>query len=180
MLKYHWNSITITTNFQANNMVKMFKEQAPEIGGFDTETTGLHIILDKPFLFQFGWVNRKTLEGYTFVVDIERQPKLAKAVIKTWHELAKSLQRYFAHNIKYDLHMLTNIELPYLEENLSDTMFYIRYAHDALGPAEGGPPLGLKDYAAKYIDRNAKYHEQLLARERTDQAKMYNLKLKQV
>lgn len=179
MLKYHWNSVTITTNFQANSMVKMFKEQEPEIGGFDTETTGLHIILDKPFLFQFGWINRKTLEGYTFVVDLERQPKLARAVIKVWHELAASLHKYFAHNIKYDLHMLTNIELPYLKENLSDTMFYIRYAHDALGPAEGGPPLGLKDYAAKYIDRNAKYHEQLLARERTDQAKMYNLKLKQ-
>ena len=179
MLKYHWNSVTITTNFQANSMVKMFKEQEPEIGGFDTETTGLHIILDKPFLFQFGWINRKTLEGYTFVVDLERQPKLARAVIKVWHELATSLHKYFAHNIKYDLHMLTNIDLPYLHENLSDTMFYIRYAHDALGPAEGGPPLGLKDYAAKYIDRNAKYHEQLLARERTDQAKMYNLKLKQ-
>ena len=179
MLKYKWNNITITTNEQANEMVHLFQTLHPEIGGFDTETTGLHIILDKPFLFQFGWIIRERKEGWTFVVDIERQPNLAKQVIAVWHELAKTLKKYFAHNIKYDLHMMTNLGLPYLTENMSDTMFYIRYAHDALGPAEGGPPLALKDYAAKYIDRNAKYHEQLLSRERTEQAKMYNLKLKQ-
>ena len=179
MLKYKWHSTTITTNFQANKMIELFNEQHPQIGGFDTETTGLHIILDKPFLFQFGWLNRETKEGYTFVVDIERQPKLAKAVIQTWHLLAESLIKYFAHNVKFDLHMLTNIGLPYTKENLSDTLFYIRYAHDALGPSEGGPPLALKDYSAKYIDRNAKHHEKLLAKERTEQAKIYNNKLKQ-
>lgn len=179
MLKYHWNSTTITTNEQANEMIRLFNEQTPEKGGFDTETTGLHIILDKPFLFQFGWIVPELREGYTFVVDIERQPELAKQVITVWHTLAKTLKKYFAHNIKYDLHMMANLGMPYTNENVSDTMFYIRYAHDALGPAEGGPPLGLKDYAAKYIDRNAKFHEQLLARERTDQAKTYNLKLKQ-
>lgn len=179
MLQYHWNSMTIETNEQANLMLKLFKEQQPEIGGFDTETTGLHIILDKPFLFQFGWLDQKNKEGYTFAVDIEKQPKLAKAVITTWHSLAEKLKKYFAHNIKYDLHMLTNLGIPYTKENVSDTMFYIRYAHDALGPNEGGPPLALKDYAAKYIDPNAKMHEKLLERERTDWAKSYNLDLKQ-
>ena len=178
MLKYHWNNITIRTNQQANLMIKLFKEQQPEIGGFDTETTGLHIILDKPFLFQFGWLDQKNKEGYSFVVDIEKQPKLAHAVIQAWHKLAENLKYYFAHNIKFDLHMLTNLGLPYTKENVSDTMFYIRYAHDALGPNEGGPPLALKDYAAKYIDRNAKLHEKLLERERTDQAKTFNLDLK--
>ena len=48
-------------------------------------------------------------------------------------------------DVKFDLHMLANIGLPYTKENVSDTMFYIRYAHDALTPANGGPPLGLKD-----------------------------------
>ena len=56
-------------------------------------------------------------------------------------------------------------------------MFYIRYGHDALTPASGGPPMGLKDYSSKYIDGSAKYHEKLLLTERTSIAKEYNAKL---
>jgi DNA polymerase-1 len=74
--------------------------------------------------------------------------------------------------------MLANIGLPYTTENLSDTMFYIRYAHDNLTPANGGPPLKLKDYSAQFIDRNAKYHEHILDTEKTSIAKELNLKLK--
>ena len=74
--------------------------------------------------------------------------------------------------------MLENYGEPYRYENVSDTMFYIRYAHDALTPANGGPPLGLKEYANKYIDGNAKYHEKLLQNEKTDIVKELNSKLK--
>ena len=59
MLKYRWNLTHIATNQQANNMVKLFKEDPPSVCAFDTETTGLHIILDKPFLFKFGWISDK-------------------------------------------------------------------------------------------------------------------------
>ena len=118
------------------------------------------------------------MEGYAFSVDIERQPDLAKQVIKVWHKLVSGIDIYLGHNVKYDLHMLTNIGLPYTTENVSDTMFYVRYAHDALHQSEGGPPLGLKEYAAKYIDRNAKSHEKLLDQEKTDKAKEYNNMLK--
>ena len=45
-------------------------------------------------------------------------------------------------------------------------MFFIRYAHDALHVHEGGPPLALKEYAAKYIDRSAKTHEKLSDQEK--------------
>ena len=60
MLKYKWTFTTIHTNRQANACFRLFKQQAPEVAAFDTETTGLHIILDKPFLFQFGWINKQT------------------------------------------------------------------------------------------------------------------------
>ena len=178
MLQYHWNLTHIATNQQANDMVQLFKHTPPKVCAFDTETTGLHIVLDKPFLFQFGWLCPDCLEGYAFSVDLEKQPVLAKQVIKVWHKLVSEAQVYLGHNIKYDLNMLTNIGLPYTVENVSDTMFYIRYAHDALHISEGGPPLGLKEYAAKYIDRNAKSHERLLDQERTDKAKEYNNMLK--
>ncbi len=178
MLQYHWNLMHIATNQQANDMVQLYKHTSPDICAFDTETTGLHIILDKPFLFQFGWLCKDCMEGYAFSVDIERQPELAKRVIQVWHKLVSKAKVYVGHNVKYDLNMLTNIGLPYTEDNISDTMFYIRYAHDALHQAEGGPPLGLKEYATKYIDRNAKTHEKLLDQEKTDKAKEYNTMLK--
>lgn len=178
MLQYHWNLMHISTNQQANDMVKVFKHSPPDVCAFDTETTGLHIILDKPFLFQFGWLCTDCKEGYAFSVDLERQPDLAKQVIKVWHKLVESVKLYLGHNIKYDLHMLINIGLPYTKENVSDTMFFIRYAHDALHQSEGGPPLKLKDYAAKYIERSAKSHEKLLDQEKTDKAKEYNNMLK--
>lgn len=178
MLQYHWNLVHIVTNQQANDMVKLFKHSPPNVCAFDTETSGLHIILDKPFLFQFGWLCPDCMEGYAFAVDLEKQPELAKQVIKVWHKLVSKVEVYLGHNVKYDLHMMTNIGLPYTTENVSDTMFYIRYAHDALHQSEGGPPLGLKEYAAKYIDRSAKSHEKLLDQEKTDKAKEYNIMLK--
>ena len=178
MFKYHWNLTHICTNQQANAMVELVRKTSPNVGAFDTETTGLHIIFDKPFLFQFGWLCPNSLEGYAFAVDLERQPDLARQVIKIWHKLVSKFKIYLAHNVVYDLHMLQNIGLPYTVENLSDTQYYIRYAHDALQSSEGGPPLKLKDYGAKYIDRSVKTYEKVLDMERSSKAKEYNLMLK--
>jgi DNA polymerase-1 len=178
MLQLKWTSVTITTNKQANDMIKLFNEIKPKIGAMDTETTGLHIVKDRPFVYQFGFIHPTEYKGYTFAVDIERQPQLAKAVISAWQKLAATLELYLGHHIIFDLHMSENIGLPYTVENMSDTMFYIRYAHDAIATKNGGPPLGLKDYAAKYIDYKAKDHDRLLQAERSQIAKDLNLKLK--
>lgn len=178
MLQYQWDLQTIKTNQQANAMINLFNEIKPEVGAFDTETTGLHITNDTPFLFQFGFIHPTEPKGYTFVVDLEKQPELSKAVIKEWHKLAKTLKLYLGHNVKFDLHMLNNINLPYEEPNISDTMFWVRHAHNALTQANGGPPLALKEYAARYILASAKEHDKLLQLERSQIAKELNLKLK--
>ena len=179
MLKRQWTSTTITTNKQANDMVALFKKVRPRIGAIDTETNGLHIILSTPFLYQFGFIHPVEKKGYTFLVDIERQPLLSRAVIRVWQQLATQLQIYLGHHILFDLHMCENLGIPYRTENVSDTQFYIRYAHDALKPGEGGPPLGLKEYCTRYVDPAAKDHEKLLQQERSQIAKELNLKLKQ-
>ena len=182
MMQCLWKHITIKTQEQVSKLIALLKTVKPEIGAFDTETTGLHIINDKPFLFQFGFLvpckSKEQKRGYTFAVDIERQPNLAKEVIRIWHEYAKHLKVYLGHNVKFDLHMLYNLGLPYTTENVSDTQFYIRYAHDALHQEEGGPPLGLKEYATRYIDYNAKSHEKLLSAEKTEKVKIYHNALK--
>lgn len=178
MLKYQWTSLTISTSSDIKILKNIVNTIKPRFGAVDTETSGLHIINDKPFVVQFGFLDEPNRRGFTFAVDFEKTPIIANEALSYWTETAKNLQIYLGHNIKYDLHMLKNIGYEYKESNLSDTMFYIRYGHDALHPEEGGPPLGLKEYASRYIDPNAKLHEKLLDKEKSDKTKQYNNLLK--
>jgi DNA polymerase I len=180
MLKYQWEKLTISTSDDFTRLKNIVNTIKPTIGAFDTETDGLHIINCKPFLFQFGFLEPEKLRGFTFAVDLERTPELAKQVINYWHQEAIKLQIYAGQNIKFDLHMIANAGFPYKHNNLTDTTFYIRYAHDALHTDEGGPPLGLKEYATRYIDPKAKLHEHKLKKERTAIAKEYNNRLKRM
>lgn len=179
MLKYKWTSQTIYTHDDFKILQSIVNAVKPTIGAVDTETTGLHIILDKPFVVQFGFLDEANLEGFTFAIDLEATSKeFADEILTYWGKVAANFEAYMGHNIKFDLHMLTNIGHPYTANNLTDTMFYIRYGHDALHPEEGGPPLGLKDYAARYIDYTAKLHEKQLDQEKAAMTKVYNARLK--
>ena len=181
MLQLRWHLQHITTNAEANLVFQQLKDLEGQIlyGAFDTEATGLNIMQDKPFLYQFGYVHPNMIDGYAYSVDIEHQPQLATQVIKVWHNICKTFKYYCGHHVKFDLHMLLNIDIPYTyEDNLTDTMFWIRYGHDALTEKNGGPPMGLKPYSARYIDMNAKYHEHKLDEEKGLIAKAYNQQLK--
>lgn len=177
MLKYQWNSLTITTRGDFDKLKSIVINTKPQIGAVDTETNGLHIINDKPFVVQFGFLDMPNMRGFTFAIDLEACP-FADEVLTYWDSVARNLKWYMGHNIKFDLHMLANIGHEYKGSNLTDTMFWIRYGHDARHPEEGGPVLGLKDYAKHYIDPKAKEHEKKLAKERSEIAKRYNNQLK--
>ena len=170
MLKYKWTSLTISTEQDFKMLRNIVEDVRPEIGALDTETTGLHILSDVPFVVQFGFLDIPRGRGFTFAVDLEHT-SFAKEVLTYWDKVAHSLKLYMGHNIKFDLHMLENIGFKYEDTNLTDTQFYIRYGHDALHTSEGGPPLGLKEYATRYIDKDAKLHETKLKRERSGIAK---------
>ncbi len=158
-------------------MIKKFKFLKPNNIAIDTETTGLNIATDVPFLFQFGW----TVNGeiHTYVVDLDKDIELGKQTIMTVFKLAESVKYFIGHNINFDLHMLANLGYVYPHDNLTDTQIYIRLAHDALTPANGGPPLSLKEYSAQYITRDAKEHERGIKAELTEIAKAYNAGLLQ-
>lgn len=178
MLKFKWENLTITTHDDFKKLKNIVNAVKPTIGAVDTETDGLHIINNKPFVIQFGFLDFPNMRGFTFAIDRETHFKLAEEVLTYWDEEALKLDMYAGHNIKFDLHMLTNIGHPYFGSNLTDTMFWIRYGHDALHTDEGGPPLGLKEYATRYIDHNAKLHEKILDKEKAAITKEYNARLK--
>lgn len=177
MLRFQWTKTTIQSRSDFEYLKHIVSEVHPKIGALDTETDGLHIANSKPFVIQFGFLDIPHKQGFTFAIDLENTA-FAEEVLTYWDSIAHSLEYYMGHNIKFDLHMLANIGHEYRDNNLTDTMFYIRYGHDALHPEEGGPPLGLKEYATRYIDRNAKLHENKLNKEKTDIVKTYNNRLK--
>lgn len=179
MFKLKWINKTITTNQDANEMLNLTRAVQPELGAFDTETTGLHIIVDTPFLFAFGFIKPNEKVGHTYVIDLEKYPSLSEAVIIRWHRLAENFKKYYAHNIKFDLHMLENIKMPYTGTNVADTMTCIRFAHDAVNQKQGGPPLKQKDYTQRFIDHSSNYYEKQVNKVLSQKAKTLNLKLKE-
>lgn len=178
-MKRAWHHLTIRNKADALQCFRQFKQSAPIAGALDTESTGLHIMADKPFVFQFGWLDSNGVDGWTYLIDIERAPLLAASVIQNWYYFARTLQFYLGHNITFDLHMMTNITLPYTVENMYDTMHFIRYAHDAVSVQNGGPPLALKAYAAQYITRDAKQHDSAIQRARSEIAARFNMQLRE-
>lgn len=177
MLKCKWTHTTITEDEQLYKMIELYSNSDVYAAAFDTETTGLHHIYDKPFLFQFGWITTN-FDGYTYAIDLEQYPDLAKRVITVWNIIVESAPIYLGHNVKFDLHMLINIGIPYEANNISDTMIWIRLGSDAIPERKGGSPLGLKNFAKKYISEDAKDMDSKLQEERTKISKELNAKLK--
>ena len=167
MLRYQWESLDLTNLETFSRLKHIIEMVKPEVGAFDTETSGLNIVKDKPFVIQFGFLDTKNMKGYTFAMDIENCA-IADDILTYWNNEAKKLKLYLGHNVKFDMHMLTNIGHEYKHHNLSDTQFWIRYAHDALHPNEGGPVMGLKEYTTRYLDKDAKEHENKFKTEKTE------------
>ncbi|MFL6554877.1 MAG: hypothetical protein ACJ8MO_02025, partial [Bacillus sp. (in: firmicutes)] len=141
---------------------RMFGFDKPLTGGFDTETTGLHIIKDKPFLIQFGWLVPKQDFGrvFTFYPTPEN--------MNMFFELAKRLRYCLAHNIKYDIHMLSNIGYAQQVQsmtNLYDTTAIARLSLEAIPEREGGDSLALKDLGKKYVHPDATKSEHIIKEE---------------
>ena len=86
MLRYQWTHLDIKTVDDLYTMQAIWKttmsKNLDTIGAMDTETTGLHIILDKPFILVFGWLDPNSNRGYTFAVDILITPQLAKQTME--------------------------------------------------------------------------------------------------
>lgn len=176
-----WKHQLITTYEEAKEVIQFYKSRlkagAVRASGFDTETTGLHPVLDKPFLFISGWLEGSL--GYVYIVDIEENSNVARWFITNWNNMTEHTPIYLGHHTIFDQHMLENIGLRYKRwDNLSDTQFYIRASSDAVQQDKGGEPLALKDWAVRHISVDANKYEKNLKALRTAEAKKYNAALK--
>lgn len=149
--KIHLNSKKDVEQYFENKTIKYI--------AIDTETTGLHIILDKPFLMTMAILTNNN-EAFAYSIPINEQsiPVIKSKIIPKLKEATKIL--FF--NAKYDLHMLYNVGIDILKDyknKVSDVAIYARAGLDAISPREGGDVLKLKLLAEKYIDKRAREYE---------------------
>lgn len=174
-LAINWkHRLDIMTVDDLMKMISIFKEIKPDYSGLDSETNGLHIIYNTPFLISFGFYNEKTKEGATFSYDLERSSLNKEDFFYTLYKICNKTIKTVIHNAKFDMHMLTNIGYKPLINSITDCIGYIRLAHDSIPIKHGGVNLKLKDYAKKWIDPSAKFHEQKLTNEKGLITKRYN------
>jgi DNA polymerase I len=123
----------------AQQLLIDLKKSSKEWVAFDTETTGLHLKADKPFLITI------TFDDQSRAIEIS---KWHPAVLQEVFNELKNFKYVVGHNIKFDLHMLENIGVKYSANNLTDTMILARLALDT----DEVFSLALKSLATKYID----------------------------
>ena len=144
----------------------------------DTETTGLHIILDKAFCMTFTIVNTELKKGKAYVIDLRNRTRAFLELLET---ILLSGKKLVFWNAKFDLHMLYNIGMKRLIEynKVTDAIIYARLANDAITPDKGGVNLKLKAYSAQFLDSEAKDYEHKVALEKKELVVKQNKRLKE-
>jgi hypothetical protein len=170
-----WSLLEITSTSQLYEIRKLI-DKGYDIGSVDTETSGLHIILDKPFCIPFTLVNIEEKIGKAYVIDLRQ---FNKDILIILEDIFKNLKKLVFWNAKFDLHMLYNIGIDLVNnDNITDAMIYARLASDAITPDKGGVVLQLKPYSAKYLDSDARHYEHELMLYKKDLKIQRNKELK--
>lgn len=184
MLKLKWKNSDDFNNFDTleqlqtkyKQLVKDVEALQPQFGSLDTETNGLHIKNCEPFLISFGFANFETKQGITYTIETDCIG--FKFLIEHIYDLFRKMHLIVFYNVKFDLHMLDNINILYKEKNITDAKIYGRLAADAKSNIEGGIPQKLKDFAARYITLDAKNFERKLMEERKRKRQLNTAELK--
>lgn len=159
-LKYDYKHIDISNPDEALKEFALFLKKAhdevPEFMCYDTETDGLNIITSSPFLVSVGFGNTVR----TFDYDPEIMKAFWKMFCMTMKDTGKKLQDYeqfigtFAHNAKYDYHMMDNGGSPIPEEiRLYDSITIARLTEYVDEKAS----MSLETLGGKYVDDDSKF-----------------------
>jgi DNA polymerase-1 len=125
-----------------NTLISELENSTKDWVAIDTETNGLHLKADKPFLLTI------TFDDKSRAVEVEKFPVV---YLQEVFDRLTNFKFVVGHNIKFDLHMLANIGINYIGNNLTDTMILARLALDT----DETFSLALKSLAKKYINSNA-------------------------
>jgi len=134
---------------------------------FDTETTGLHIMKDRPFLLTMSWFEN------SIALEIDLFPV---ALVQELFTALLSCKYVIGHNVKYDLHMEQNVGVIYEGENLTDTMIVARLSLDT----DATRTLRLKTLAKMYLGAEAGDDEKLVKSALTSLKRERNLIFKKL
>lgn len=133
----------ITTEREIDLLCQDLRNSGTNYAGFDTETTGLNIVVDKPFLVSFGFGNNV----YTF----DYNPCWFNSIFDTLEQCEIPA---FAHNAKYDYHMVQNGGSPISDNiKLYDSITVARLTENA----DERESMSLEALGTKYIDDEAKF-----------------------
>ena len=116
----------------------------------DTETTGLNIINDKPFLIQYGLVDEQLNLINTVVFD----PRIDVADRNHFENLLQTIPTIVGHNIKFDIHMLINAGFKqsyFVDKNYIDTAVMARLVVNHDDQADKTFLVALKKLAVRYL-----------------------------
>lgn len=138
-----------------NEISSAISVDMPKYTTYDTETTGLHIKKDHPFLAAVAW------DGKVYVFPP------TKEMFRGLYQWSKMVKRVYAHNTSFDMHAMANIcgdAAPLTIKNWGDTMGLCRLSFESISVRDGGDSLALKRIAKKYIDETAdRYEKQVKA-----------------
>jgi DNA polymerase I - 3''-5'' exonuclease and polymerase domains len=134
---------------------------------FDTETTGLHLKKDRPFLLTLSFDDR------SYALDLAQ---FTTEAIQEVFDAFNVFDFVIGHNIKYDLHMMRNYGVNYKYDNLTDTMVIARLALDT----DATMSLALKQLSKKYLHADAGADEKVIKTALTGLKRAQTAKLKEL
>ena len=171
MYRLKWKyQIDIKTEEQIRKWVDIYREIQPNIVAIDSETTGLNIHRDKPFLIAFSFANSEKKLAASFTYDLELSEVQKGRFLAFFERMLKNMKDIVGWNITYDMHMLDNVNMLNKEEDFLAKFIEVaslaRLALPAIPKELGGFDGKLKTFAKRYIDPNADSYEKKISAER--------------
>lgn len=143
--KFGYKTLEVKNANDIEEMINDSKKANIRYFAYDTETTGLNFMKDIPFLIIFGFDKNVYYWEANF-----------REVTNAMFDIVKANKKMlFAHNAKYDYHMLNNIGTPMPEDiELSDSITLFRLISDCDDDFQS---MRLEKLGEKYVDPEAKF-----------------------
>jgi DNA polymerase I len=147
--KYNYKHVHVDNDEKLTHMIDTYDKLKSHNIAFDTETTGLNIMIDTPFLIGFGFDK--------CIFTFEPKEHYVDAMYRIFQQ--EDVKYVFAHNAKFDYHMMINMGKPIPDDvPYADSLTVARLTEYA--DVIGG--LSLKELGKKLVDEDAGYGQEVI------------------